>query len=104
MSEEEAVSSPSVQAASDTDPGDHFAEPSFLLNELGENNFCYESAQKTSASFNTKHNFQIISFFCITLEDILFANVSFVFKNQLYFQSYNIFILRCLVLRRVIMK
>lgn len=63
MSEEETVFSPSVQAASDTDPRDHFAEPSFLLNELGENNFCYESAQKTSASFNTKHNFQIISFF-----------------------------------------
>lgn len=63
MSDEEAVSRPSVQAASDTDPRDHFAEPSFLLNELGENNFCYESAQKTSASFNTKHNFQIISFF-----------------------------------------
>lgn len=35
MSGEEAVFSPSVQAASDTDPRDHFAEPSFLLNELG---------------------------------------------------------------------
>lgn len=86
MTQEEADSSPSVQAASDTDPRDHFAEPSFLLNELGENNFCYESAQKTSASYNTKHNFQIISFFfCKTLRDILFGNVSFVFRSQRYF-------------------
>lgn len=85
MTQEEADSSSSVQAASDTDPRAHFAEPSFLLNELGENNFCYESAQKTSASFNTKHNFQIISFFCKTLRDILYGNVSFVFRLQRYF-------------------